>query len=57
MEGDVVECILQTAEAKKSDLIVMATAGHEGLMDSLRGSTTEQVLRAAPCPVLAVPVD
>jgi nucleotide-binding universal stress UspA family protein len=33
----------------------MATAGHQGLFDDLRGSTTERVLRDAPCPVLAIP--
>ena len=38
------------------DLVVMATAGHHGLMDALRGSTTERVLRAIHCPLLAVSV-
>ena len=37
------------------DLIVMPTEGHQGILDMLRGSTTERVLRRAPCPVLAVP--
>jgi len=32
----------------------MPTAGHQGFLDALRGSTTEQVLRKAPCPVLAI---
>ena len=36
------------------DLVVMTTAGRHGFMDALRGSTTERVLRAAPCPLLAV---
>jgi nucleotide-binding universal stress UspA family protein len=34
----------------------MATEGHQGFLDALRGSTTERVLRGALCPVLAVPV-
>ncbi|HEY3719491.1 MAG TPA: universal stress protein, partial [Roseiarcus sp.] len=38
-----------------ADLIVMPTAGHVGYLDALRGSTTERVLRQAPCPVLAMP--
>jgi nucleotide-binding universal stress UspA family protein len=38
-----------------SDLIVMTTQGHEGLLDNLRGSTTERILRNSCCPVLAVP--
>lgn len=32
----------------------MATKGHEGFLDALRGTTTERVLRQAECPVLAV---
>jgi nucleotide-binding universal stress UspA family protein len=54
-DGDVVEAILAAAEEQPADLVVMATAGHERLLDALRGSTTEQVLRGAPCPLLAVP--
>ena len=53
--GPVVETILEVAEKSHPDLIVMATAGHQGLFDDLRGSTTERVLRDAPCPLLAIP--
>jgi nucleotide-binding universal stress UspA family protein len=53
--GDVVEAILAAAREPAADLIAMATAGHQGFLDALRGSTTERVLRQAPCPVLAVP--
>lgn len=55
-EGDVVDEILKAAAAGPADLIAMATQGHRGFLDALRGSTTEQVLRACRCPVLAVPV-
>jgi len=55
--GDVVEEIARAADEREVDLIVMATAGREGFLDALRGSVTEQVLRRAPCPVLAVPAD
>ena len=55
-EGEVVDAILATAEQQNADLIVMATAGHDGILDALRGSVTEQVLRGASCPLLAVPV-
>ena len=55
-EGDIVEEILKTAADQPADLIVMATQGHKGFLDALRGSTTEQVLRGCRCPVLAVPV-
>jgi Universal stress protein family len=54
-KGDVVETILQTAAEIGADLIAMPTAGHHGILDALRGSTTERVLRHAPCPVLAMP--
>ena len=53
--GDVAEEILKAADMHVADLIVMATTGHDGVLDSLRGSTTEKVLRKAPCPLLAVP--
>ena len=33
----------------------MATEGRHGVVDALRGSVTERVVRDAPCPVLAVP--
>lgn len=55
--GEVVNEILAAAAAGQADLIAMATAGHRGFLDALRGSTTERVLRHAPCPVLAVPAD
>lgn len=54
-QGDPVAEILSAADSQAADLIVMATAGHDGVLDALRGTTTEQVLRAAPCPLLAVP--
>jgi nucleotide-binding universal stress UspA family protein len=53
--GDVVSTILKAADEQQADLIAMPTAGHQGFLDAVRGSTTERVLRHAPCPVLAVP--
>jgi nucleotide-binding universal stress UspA family protein len=53
--GDPVEQILAVAAEIKADLVVMATAGHHGFLDALRGSTTERVLRRLTCPLLAVP--
>ncbi|HET9942085.1 MAG TPA: universal stress protein, partial [Terriglobia bacterium] len=47
--------ILKTAEAGHADLIVVSTHGHGGFLDALRGSTTENIVRHANCPVLAVP--
>lgn len=54
-EGDVVEAILNASDEREADLIVMATRGHDGFLDALRGTTTERVLRGAKCPLLAVP--
>jgi nucleotide-binding universal stress UspA family protein len=53
--GPAVETIVKKAEETRADLIAMPTAGHKGLLEALRGSTTERVLRQAPCPLLAVP--
>jgi nucleotide-binding universal stress UspA family protein len=53
--GAAIDGILTEAEDWRADLIVMPTAGHDGWMDAVRGSTTERVLRQAPCPVLAIP--
>jgi nucleotide-binding universal stress UspA family protein len=53
--GEPVEEILSAASEGSADLIVMATAGRQGFLDAFRGSTTERVLRQAPCPLLAVP--
>src|SRR5512146_189009 len=54
-EGEVVQTILAVAGECAADLIVMATRGHQGFLDALRGSTTERVLRHARCPLLALP--
>lgn len=54
--GPVVEAIVEEADARMADLIVMTTEGRHGFLDALRGSTTEQVLRRCRRAVLAVPV-
>ncbi|RPI49975.1 MAG: universal stress protein [Acidobacteria bacterium] len=48
------KAILQTAAASKADLIVMGAQGTGGVELMLYGSNTQNVLRAAPCPVLTV---
>lgn len=53
--GEVVDEILKAEVSWRPDLMVLATQGHTGFLDALRGSTTERVLRGAHCPVLAVP--
>jgi nucleotide-binding universal stress UspA family protein len=54
--GDVVKSIIDAAVEYDVDFIGMPTAGHHGVLDALRGSTTERLIRHAPCPVLAIPV-
>jgi nucleotide-binding universal stress UspA family protein len=44
--------ILQAAEALSTDLIVMGAQGRGGMGLAMFGSTTEQVVRGAACPVL-----
>jgi len=54
-KGDPAEWILAAGADFDVDLIVMTTEGHTSPFDLLRGSTTEQVLRGARCPLLAIP--
>jgi universal stress protein A len=46
--------IVELAKEKSIDLIILATHGYTGLKHVLMGSTAEQVVRHAPCPVLVV---
>jgi nucleotide-binding universal stress UspA family protein len=52
--GRAYRAIHQVATSKKADLIVMGAQGRGGLGLTLFGSTTQQVVRAAECPVLTV---
>lgn len=53
-EGDAPDEILRVVANLHCDLIVMGTQGRTGLSRWLAGSVAEEVLRKAPCPVLAV---
>jgi nucleotide-binding universal stress UspA family protein len=46
--------ILDVAESEAFDLIVMGAQGRGGVRLAVFGSTTQQVVRGAPCPVLTV---
>jgi len=46
--------ITRTAEELGADLIIIATHGRTGLKRALLGSTAENVVRHATCPVLVV---
>jgi len=54
-KGNVVEMIQEAADETAADLIVMATQGHQGFLDAVRGNTTENVLRGCSYPLLSVP--
>lgn len=51
--GHAAEQILEAAQDKPIDLIVMGTHGRTGLARAMLGSVAERVVRLAPCPVLS----
>ena len=53
-QGRTVNAILQSAQAHRANLIVIATHGRSGLQHLLYGSVAERVVRLANCPVLTV---
>jgi nucleotide-binding universal stress UspA family protein len=53
-EGRAETAIVDFINANAVDLVAIATQGHAGLQEDLLGSTTDRVIRLAPCPVLAV---
>jgi len=50
--GNPFESIIDTAEAVRADLIVLATHGRTGIKRLIIGNVAEKVVRHAPCPVL-----
>ena len=52
--GSPSEEIANAARELQVDLIIIATHGYTGLKHIFIGSTTERVIRHAPCPVLVV---
>lgn len=54
IEGDSAEAIIEVANTRKSDVIVMGSRGLGRLAGLLLGSTSQKVVSHAPCPVLIV---
>jgi nucleotide-binding universal stress UspA family protein len=54
LSGNAVDEIIRYSGDVNADLIVMATHGRGGVSHMLMGSTAEQVVRKAPCPVLTL---
>lgn len=50
------EGILQVAEERKADVIVMGTHGRTGLVRAVIGSVADKVVRHSPVPVVLVPL-
>ncbi|MHB8086511.1 MAG: universal stress protein, partial [Dehalococcoidia bacterium] len=46
--------VLRYASEKAADMIVIATHGLSGWRRFISGSTTEQIVRQASCPVLTI---
>lgn len=49
--------ILRYAKEVRADLIVVGVRGHRNLSEFLVGSTTDRIIRQAPCPVLTLRKD
>jgi universal stress protein A len=54
LTGKPADEILALAEKNSIDLIVLTTKGQSGLKRALVGSTAEQIMRHALCPVMSV---
>ena len=54
LEGPPAEAILEVANTRKCDLIVMGSRGLGRLTGVLLGSQSQKVVQHAPCPVLIV---
>ena len=52
LHGDVIEAVLNLAQERGVDLVVMGSHGRSGIARALTGSKTEGLLRRSPVPVL-----
>ncbi|HTX14864.1 MAG TPA: universal stress protein [Candidatus Baltobacteraceae bacterium] len=53
-EGTVSQVLASAIDRDRADLVVLGTHGRTGLGKLLRGSSAEEILRTAPCPVLTI---
>lgn len=54
LEGDPGEAIIEVANTRQSEIIIMGSRGLGRLAGLLLGSTSQKVVSHAPCPVLIV---
>ena len=52
--GDVIAVLMEFVRNHGADLVVVGTSSRGGLGKVLLGSTAEEIIRVAPCPVLTV---
>lgn len=52
--GDPFDVLMNIAQQRQVDLIVISTHGRTGLHHLVIGSVTEKIIRQAPCPVFVV---
>ena len=57
MQEGVSQSVISIACKEEADLIIMSTNGRDTFSQRIVGSITDQVLRNAPCPVLAVAIE
>ncbi len=55
-DGELEDALEETVKWRDVDMIAMATAGHNSLLDFFRGSRTENAIKAAAVPLLSVPL-
>ncbi|HVJ09100.1 MAG TPA: universal stress protein [Acidisarcina sp.] len=56
-QGVVTHLLLQVIEQYKADLVILGTRGAKGIGPVVVGTVAEQLVRLAPCPVMAVAAD
>ena len=54
-EGVTVENLVEATKRADVDMVITSTHGYGGLRHAVLGSTAEQLIRLAHCPVLVVP--
>lgn len=54
LEGPPAEAIINVAEARQADVVIIGSRGHSSLTNMLVGSVSHKVLHHAPCPVMLV---
>lgn len=55
--SSVVKGILSIAEEWHAQIIVVGTKGESAIREMILGSTTKQLIKRAPCPVMAIPAN